>query len=211
VRLSYEIEFTRNSITIGSFAFSLRLARVTVSETVAPAGITAPFEPLTGDVRRAVNVSPSLCVLVQTCWLAARFSVVPAAIVPTAPPPPPLLPRVTVLPLDVRTGVDGVRGAGLRAAGRAAGVVGRRAGVEARGAGVAAAFESAGTSASCGCAAVSRPASSRSRFKAESWARGESAPPPLPRSHAASTSAADSTAAALRCRVYFAMRPLRVV
>ena len=38
-------EFTANSITTGSFAFSLRLRRVTVMLTVAPAGITAPFVP----------------------------------------------------------------------------------------------------------------------------------------------------------------------
>ena len=42
--------FTANSMTIGSFMFSLRFSRVTVRFSVAPAGIVAPFEPTTASV-----------------------------------------------------------------------------------------------------------------------------------------------------------------
>src|SRR6185503_7585234 len=89
----------------------------------APAGITAPLEPVTAFCTVAVNLSPTLLVLVQTVDVGESESVVPAAIEPTAPPPlPPVLGRVTVLPLGVVVGrvvvgvlgrvVDGREGAG---------------------------------------------------------------------------------------------------
>src|SRR5215213_9354172 len=88
-------------MTTLSLAFSLRLSSVTRTVAVAPAGIVAPFEPVTDSLTRAVKVSPTLCVLVHTRVLDARLIVVPAAIVPTEPPlaAPPVL--LTVFPLAV--------------------------------------------------------------------------------------------------------------
>src|SRR2546423_8569979 len=157
-------EFTANSITIGSLEFSLRFRFVTVIVTVAPAGITPPLEPVTEFCTVAVNLSPTLLVLVPTLAVGESESVVPAAIVPTAPPPVDAalpLGRVTVLPLAVFVGVDGVDG---RGAGRE--VLGR--GVVLAGAGLEVAGGFAGTSFSCGCAAESRPASAKSRSSDES-------------------------------------------
>src|SRR5436309_7810679 len=158
--------FTANSITIGSLEFSLRFRFVTVSVTVEPAGIVAPLEPVTVFCTVAVNLSPTLLVFVQTLDVGVSESVVPAAIVPTAPPPADAaLPvgRVTVLPLAVFVGVVGAGVDGREAAGR---VVVRGAVLVAVGADVAGGF--AGTSFNCGCAAESRPASARSRLSAES-------------------------------------------
>src|ERR1051325_4995588 len=202
-------------MTIGSFAFSLRLSFVTVRVTVAPAGIIAPFEPLTASATVAVTLSPTLFVFVQIRELECGASGVPAAIVPTAPPPPvvPPLLVVTVLPLGVVTG----EGAGFDGVGR--GVV--RAGVFVRGVvrvggavrvgggalvlGVAAV--PAGTSLSCGCAVESRPASDRSRFSVLSAPRLSGpfldSPPQAARAKAA-TRAKD--APAVRCRTYRDMR-----
>src|SRR5262245_31085179 len=75
-------ETTRNPITMLVFEFSLRLSSVTSIETVEPAGIIAPFVPLTASESVELKRSPTLCVLVQTFVAAARFSVVPAATVP---------------------------------------------------------------------------------------------------------------------------------
>src|SRR5882757_220755 len=90
-----------------SLAFSLRLSSVTSTTAVAPAGITAPFDPVTALVKLALKRSPTWLVLVQTLEPAARLSVAPAGIVPTLAAVPALL-RVTVLPLDV-TDVVGLR------------------------------------------------------------------------------------------------------
>src|SRR5437867_3915503 len=90
---------TANSIWIGSFAFSLRFSFVTVSVTVAPAGIVAPFEPATDSFRVAANLSPTLLVFVQTCEFARRLSAVPAGIIPTDDARP--VAGVFVLPLAV--------------------------------------------------------------------------------------------------------------
>jgi hypothetical protein len=46
---------TRNPILILSFAFSLRLSSVISTDAVAPAGITAPFDPSTAFETVAVN------------------------------------------------------------------------------------------------------------------------------------------------------------
>ena len=127
-------------------------------------------EPVTGSVTRAVNVSPTLWVFVQTRWLEARLIVEPAAIVPTEPPAFEA-PLETVLPLAVV--LDGL-GAGVVVRGVVVvreGVVVRGVvvrGVVAAGAGVAGA--GAGTSVSAGCAAVSRLARFRSRLSAVSCA-----------------------------------------
>lgn len=157
-------EFTENSITILSLAFSLRLSVVAVIVTVAPAGIVTPFEPLTGEATVAVTRSPTFVLFVQTRDVECSVSSVPAAIVPAAPPPvPPVVPRVTVLPLEVFVGVVVV----VRVV-----VVGRVVvvrGVVVRGVVVAGVV--AGTSVSCGCAALSRLASDRSRLSALSAAR----------------------------------------
>src|SRR6478672_4926135 len=110
-------EFTANSITTGSFVFSLRLRRVTVRLSVAPAGITAPFEPLTASSIVAVTWSPTALVFVQIREFECVLSVAPAGIVPTAPPPvePGWLEApgfvVAVLPLAVSTGAGA--GAGV--------------------------------------------------------------------------------------------------
>src|SRR4051812_8140325 len=65
-----------------SFTFSLRLRFVTVMCTVAPVGIAEPFVPLIASVVKAVMLSPTLLVLVQTSADDASASVVPEAIVP---------------------------------------------------------------------------------------------------------------------------------
>ena len=173
-----ETEFTANSITIGSFAFSLRLRFVTVSVTVEPAGMTAPLEPVTAFCVVAVILSPTLLVFVQTVAVGVSESVVPASIVPTAPPlfeAPVLAGCVTVLPLAVLVGPRGVSRVGVVV--RGLGHIGARGvsrvGVDGRvvrgvvraGADVAGGF--AGTSFSCGCAVLSRPASARSRPNAD--------------------------------------------
>src|SRR6476659_2229936 len=80
-------ELTANSITILSFAFSLRLRAVTVRFTVAPAGITAPLLPVTAFSTVAVTLSPTLFVFVQIRDAAFVVMVAPAGIIPTAPPP----------------------------------------------------------------------------------------------------------------------------
>src|SRR3954467_9191599 len=142
-----------------SFAFSLLLSFVTSITAVAPAGITAPLEPVTGSFNVAEQRPPPLFLFVQTFADDASVSAVPDAIAPTLPPEL-FSPAVTALP-------DGVRG-GVVGAGLAAGVVGLGAGRDVRGfevvgegfregsdAGVA------GTSLSCGCAALSPVASWR--------------------------------------------------
>src|SRR6185437_16623659 len=97
-------------MTIWSFEFSLRLRFVTVSVTVEPAGMTAPFDPVTAFCVVIVILSPTLLVLVQTFDVGVSESVVPAAIVPTAPPlfDVPVLGCVTVFPLAVVAGVVGL-------------------------------------------------------------------------------------------------------
>src|SRR5262249_45206448 len=138
----------------------------TVMFTVAPAGITAPFSPVTALSSVAVTWSPTAFVLVQIFDEALVFSVAPAGIMPTAPPPVELgfdlAPGfdVTVLPLAVVVGVDG---AGAELLGRGAG----RDGVVVRGrvgAGVVAGGGSFGMSFSDGWVPLSRFASARSRF-----------------------------------------------
>ena len=97
-----------------SFAFSLRLSCVTSSVTFAPAGIEAPFEPVTVLATEAVKVCPTVKLFVQTRELERRLSEVPDSIVPTAPPPlaaaEPAGLRVSVLPEAVVlvVGVGGV-------------------------------------------------------------------------------------------------------
>src|SRR5688500_17270556 len=175
---------------MGSFAFSLRFSFVTVSVTVAPAGIVAPLEPTTALFTVARNLSPTLCVLVQRSEFARTASSVPAEITPERDAVP--VPAVLVLPLAVFVGVDVlVDVVGRLVVGR--GVVDLVA-VPPEGV--------AGTSVSCGCAAVSCPASARSRAIAVSVAKALSvlalSPP-----HAAMT----ATAQIERSRpVYLVMR-----
>src|SRR5882757_5774338 len=140
-----------------SLAFSLRLSSVTSTTAVAPAGITAPFDPVTALVKLALKRSPTWLVLVQTLEPAARLRVAPAGIVPTFAAVPALL-RVTVLPLDV-TEVVGLRVVvvGVLVAVVFVVVVLVVVVVVVLGAGLAAV--PAGTSVSAGCALVSRFAS----------------------------------------------------
>src|SRR3954471_5827263 len=143
-------------MTIGSFAFSLRLSCVTVMLTVAPDGIETPFEPLTDSVVVAVTLSSTLLVFVQIFSFDASAIVVPASMLP-----------------DVGFAA---------AAGVGAGFVGAGAALVTGGvvflvpvvvffvvpAGVGAADDVA-VSFSCGFAALSRPASARFAASAESF------------------------------------------
>jgi len=148
--------------------------------TVAPAGIVAPFEPVTLLPTVAVTWSPTLLLPVHTFDAAFVVSVVPAGIIPTAPPlfaaSLPFAFDVTVLPLAVTVGSGGVVAGAVVGAvlgvvfgvlrGTVRGGV-RRSGVVARFVGAAFAGASgvvAGTSFNCGWTVVSRPANARSRF-----------------------------------------------
>ena len=83
-----------------SFAFSLRESSVISTVAVAPAGIVAPFEPVTELLTVALKRWPTLWVFVHTRELELRLISVPAAIVPSLPSDPPD-PFVTVFPLAV--------------------------------------------------------------------------------------------------------------
>ena len=93
----------------GSFAFSLRLSSVISIVAVAPAGIVAPFEPVTVLLTVALKRCPTLCVLVHTRELEERLISEPAGMLPRARSDPDV-PFVTVFPLAV---VVGVAGAGV--------------------------------------------------------------------------------------------------
>src|SRR6185437_1318140 len=175
---------------MGDVAFSLRLRSVTWMSALAPAGITAPFDPTTAFVTVAVKRSPGLLVFVQIRSFDVRLIAVPAGTVPSAPSVPGELVE-TELPDGVVVGAagagvedDGARVLGfvLRAgAGRRAGAAGAAAAADALSAG--------GTSFSCGCAALSAFAICRSRVSLESCA----SVPFLPLSllHPPATSATD--------------------
>src|SRR6185437_2410549 len=174
---------------MGDVAFSLRLRSVTWMSAFAPAGITAPFEPVTALVTVAVKRSPGLLVFVQIRSFDVRLIEVPAGTEPSAPSLPAEL-VVTELPDGV---VVGAAGAGADdVGGLVLGFVlagaGRRAGAGAAGAAVDA-LSAGGTSFSCGCAALSAFASCRSRVSVESCA----SVPFLPLSllHAPATNATD--------------------
>jgi hypothetical protein len=83
-----------------SFAFSLRESSVISTVAVAPAGIVAPFDPVTVLLTVALKRWPTLWVFVHTRELELRLISVPAAIVPSLPSEPPD-PFVTVFPLAV--------------------------------------------------------------------------------------------------------------
>jgi hypothetical protein len=169
--------------------FSLRFSFVTVRVTSEPAGITAPFVPFTDSFTVAVIRSPTLLVFVHTSEFARRLNVVPAAIVPLFVAVP--APRVTVLPLFVFVGADDR----VLVAGRLLLVVGA----------VFPAF--AGTSVSCGCAAVSLPANARSRLSVVSAASALSAfflSPP----HAAKTTIAPMSMGTLIRPAYLVMKKI---
>ena len=87
----------------GSFAFSLRLSSVISIVAVAPAGIVAPFDPVTVLLTVALNRCPTLCVFVQTREFDERLISDPAGMLPSARSDP-VVPRVTVLPLAVVVG-----------------------------------------------------------------------------------------------------------
>jgi hypothetical protein len=139
-------------ITALSPTFSLCFTDETWSTTFEPAGITAPFEPVTASCTVAVKRSPGLWVFVQMRSPDASVSVVPAAIEAMRPSLPAGV-RVSVFPDAVVRGVVDVgvvgRVDGRDVEGRE--VLGR--GAEVVGAGVVGVF--AGTSVSCGCAAES--------------------------------------------------------
>src|SRR5688572_1303076 len=113
--------------------------------------MTAPLEPWTALVTVAVNLSPGLCVFVQTRAPEVIEIVVPAPMLATRPSLP-LGDVETRLPLGVVLGVvvRGVVVRGVVVAGRLT---------------LPPLVDVDGTSVSCGCA-VSRFASSRSRFSA---------------------------------------------
>src|SRR5258708_13380581 len=164
---AYEAERTASAMRILSLTFSLRFRVVTSRLTVAPAGIVAPLDPVTGLATVAVKLCPTVYVLVHTRALERSASVVPEAMVPTDPPAleaaDPVGFRVTVFPVGVVTGADtgGVVRAGLRAGAGLAVVVRARAGA-------GAAPDVAGLSLCAGCDVVSRFASARSLFSAVS-------------------------------------------
>src|SRR5919202_4940655 len=93
------IDATRNVIVIGSLAFSLFLRPTPSTTAVAPAGMTAPFEPVTASVTVAVKRSPTLFVFVQMREPERRLIVAPAGMRPVVLSRVP--PLVTVLPLGV--------------------------------------------------------------------------------------------------------------
>jgi hypothetical protein len=148
----------------GSFAFSLRLSSVISTVAVAPAGITAPLEPVTELLTVALNRCPTRFVFVQIREFEVRLISEPAGIVPR-PRSEPDVPRVTVLPLAVVVGAAGVGvdGRGVVRAGVRGGVLtallDERVGVRTTGALVvgcgALGVPVAGTSLSCGWAVVS--------------------------------------------------------
>jgi hypothetical protein len=154
-----------------------------------------------------------LFVFVQTFDVDANVSDVPDEIMPTLPPAF-LSPVVTVLPDDVRGGGAG-SGAGAGVLGRV--VVGRDGRVVGRvevdfgaGSGVlGTGAGEAGTSLSCGCAALSPWASCKSRFSAESLASDVSLLLRSPLLHAATPSAAISASGVMR-RIYFDILGLRL-
>ena len=92
----------------GSFAFSLRLSWVISTVAVAPAGMLAPFDPVTVLLTVALNRCPTLCVLVHTRELDERLISEPAGMLPSARSEPDE-PLVTVLPLAVVVGAAGAR------------------------------------------------------------------------------------------------------
>src|SRR5512133_714819 len=65
-----------------SLPFSPRLASLTRSVTLAPAGTETPFVPLTASASVAFTRSPTLAMFVHTLVELDAFSSVPAAIVP---------------------------------------------------------------------------------------------------------------------------------
>jgi len=90
----------------------------------APAGIVAPFAPVTALASVAVNRSPTWLVFVQTFEFERSASVVPAGIDPTPlRSPAPAFPGVgvAVFPLGVTVGAGA--GAGALGVGRGGGVV----------------------------------------------------------------------------------------
>jgi hypothetical protein len=154
-------ETTRKPITTLSFAFSLRFNSVISMFAVAPAGITAPFDPVTASDTVAENRWPTRCVFVHTRVFDARFTVEPAAMEPTARSAGPG-PRSTVLPLAVVDLVGAGAGAGAVRVGVLTTVPVERRGAVARGCGACGAGEigagatvPAGTSFNCGCTDVS--------------------------------------------------------
>src|SRR6185437_6715740 len=133
----------------------------------------APLVPTTASATDAVNLSPALVGLVQILSFEVRLSVVPAAIVPNAAELPDgvtatLFPdAVLVLSgAGADADVDG-EDDGARLCGRVCST-GLDDGAGA--AGVAAVLSGAGTSFSCGCAALSLFANCRSRLSVVSCA-----------------------------------------
>src|SRR5512138_2606631 len=169
--------------------------------------MTAPFDPVTAFCVVIVTLSPTLLVLVQTFAVGVSESVVPAAIVPTAPPLfEPVLGRVTVFPLAVVFGVLGrvvELFVGREVDGRSIvrGVV--RAGADVDGG-------FAGTSLSCGWAVVSprfaiarsRPSADVSRLSALAVSCFE-----LSALHAPSATTAPNASGATKRPIYFAIVP----
>src|SRR5918992_5212049 len=104
---SKRTDCTRSPRRAGSLTLSDRSTDVTCTTAVAPAGMTAPFEPCTALVTVAVKRSPGLCVFVQTRSPDRNEIVVPAPMLATRPSPPDGA-RSTTLPLGVVRGALGV-------------------------------------------------------------------------------------------------------
>ena len=99
---------------VWSFAFFAVVAPATANVPVAPSGITTPFVAVTDSSSDAVNVSPTVTVLLHTLLLAAKRNDVPEATTP-----------VTATGAGVGAGVgDGVTDGGADGAGRGFGAAG---------------------------------------------------------------------------------------
>src|SRR5687768_3115301 len=99
-----------------SFERSLRLSVVISTTALEPAGITTPFDPMTGSAICAVKRSPTELVFVQTLCPEESDISEPADTVPSARSDP-RGSVVTVLPLDVTalSPASGAAGAALGA------------------------------------------------------------------------------------------------
>jgi len=140
-----------------SLLFFAVLASVTSNVPVAPAGIETPFEPLTACVSCAVNLSPTLLLLLHTFVELVKDSAVPASIDPVVSPAG-FGAAAGALGVDVAAG-EGF-GVGDGVLGLAAGVlVGEGVGATSTGVGGGV----TGTSSNFGWALVSDAAMARSR------------------------------------------------
>jgi hypothetical protein len=130
------------------------LSSVISTVAVAPAGITAPFDPVTELLTVALKRWPTRFVFVQMRELELRLISDPAGIDPSLRSDPDV-PFVTVFPLSVRVGAEGVTRGGVVVRGGVLTVVDGRLGVREGVVATAVGDSSAGTSVRAGCADVS--------------------------------------------------------